>query len=141
MNHLQKTAQFFDAYSRHAVADMLTLCAPDAFFRYVPLGEQGLGPIREGAAGLWQTYMDAFPDFRTDVVWSVETTNGRVVCETLNRGTQAKAVANIRNQGRRLETPHLFILDFDSAGLISKITAFWDNDTIYRQLGHTEKHD
>lgn len=132
--------QFFNAYTDHNVRAMLALCAESATFRYVPMGDAGEGLVREKAAPLWQSYMDAFPDFRTDVVAMMETTGGEVVCETLNGGTQANDVANIANKGGRLEVPHLFVFGFDENGLISKISAFWDNDTIYKQLGHTEPH-
>jgi hypothetical protein len=37
--------------------------------------------------------------------------------------------------------PHLFLFTFNLEGAIEKIIAFWDNDTIYAQLGHTETHD
>ena len=85
--------------------------------------------------------MDAFPDFSTKVVSMMEAQNGAIVCETLNGGTQAKDVGNIKNKGRKQFTPHLFIFEFNSQGAIEKITAFWDNDTIYAQLGHTEVHE
>jgi hypothetical protein len=64
-----------------------------------------------------------------------------IVCETLNSGTQAKDVGNIKNKGRKQSIPHLFLFTFNPEGAIEKITAFWDNDTIYAQLGHTETHD
>jgi hypothetical protein len=50
-------------------------------------------------------------------------------------------VGDIKSKGRKQSTPHLFIFEFNNEGLIEKITAFWDNDTIYAQLRHTEKHD
>lgn len=139
MNHKETVQAFFDAYTAHDVQAMLTLCSPTATLRYVPLGESGIGLVSE-MASLWQLYMDAFPDFKTEVVSLIEGKDGTLICETLNSGTQAKNVGNILNKGRTLAAPHLFIFEFNRDAL-EKITAFWDNDTIYIQLGHTEEHD
>lgn len=141
MKNSEKVQAFFDAYTAHNVNEMLSLCSQNSTFRYVPLGEQGVGSIHEMAAGMWQLYMDAFPDFSTKVISMMEAQAGTIVCETLNGGTQAKDVGGIKNKGRKQYTPHLFIFEFNQDGLIEKIAAFWDNDTIYAQLGHTEKHD
>lgn len=141
MKYAETVQAFFDAYTAHAVQRMLALCSPTATFRYVPLGDSGVGLIHEMAASLWQLNMDAFPDFSAKVMSVIEGKDGTIVCETLNGGTQAKDVGNIKNKGRKQFSPHLFIFTFNPEGLIEKITAFWDNDTIYAQLGHTEKHD
>lgn len=139
MNPASTVQAFFDAYTAHDVAAMLSLCSPTATFRYVPLGKSGVGSIQQ-AAQLWQLYMDAFPDFKTEVKHLIESQDGTVVCETLNSGIQAKDVGNVQNKGGKLAAPHLFIFEFNLEGTITKITAFWDNDTIYAQLGHTEAH-
>lgn len=139
MNRIEIVQAFFAAYTAHDVAAMLKLCASEATFRYVPLGDRGEGSIDQ-AAQLWQLYMDAFPDFRTDAKSVIEGKDGTVVCETLNSGTQAKDIGNIESKGGKLAAPHLFMFEFNAEGAIVKITAFWDNDTIYAQLGHTEVH-
>ena len=140
MNHAQTVQAFFDAYTAHNVPAMLAFCSPTATFRYVPLADSGTGSIHKTAAGLWQLYMDTFPDFTTQVISLLEGKDGAIVCETLNSGTQAKDVGNVKNKGRRMSAPHLFLFTFDSKDSIEKITAFWDNDSIYAQLGHTETH-
>lgn len=141
MDNAQTVKTFFDAYTAHNVREMLALCSPTATFRYVPLGDSGIGSVHEVAANLWQLYTDAFPDFSTQVLSLFEGKDGTIVCETLNSGTQAKDVGNIKNKGRKLSAPHLFMFTFNLEGLIQKITAFWDNDTIYAQLGHSETHN
>ena len=141
MSNAETVQAFFDAYTAHNLQPMLALCSPTATFRYVPLGDSGIGSVHETAAGLWQTYIDAFPDFSTQVISLIEGMDGTIVCETLNSGTQAKDVGNIKNRGRKMCAPHLFLFTFNLEGAIEKIIAFWDNDTIYAQLGHTETHD
>lgn len=51
-------------------------------------------------------YMDAFPDFKEQVVSLIEGKDGTVVCETLNSSTQAKDMDNdtIYTQLRHTET-------------------------------------
>jgi steroid delta-isomerase-like uncharacterized protein len=138
MNHAQIVQAFFDAYTAHDVQAMLALCSPTATFRYVPFGERGIGSVYETAARLWQLYMDVFPDFSTKVMSMMEGKDGTIVCETLNSGTQARDVGNIKNKGRKMSAPHLYLFTFESFDSIEKITAFWDNDSIYAQLGHTK---
>lgn len=141
MNHAETVQSFFDTYTAHDVQAMLALCSPTATFRYVPLGDSGIGSVHEKAAGLWQLYTNTFPDFSTKVINMMEGKDETIVCETLMSGTQAQDIGNIKNKSRKLSAPHLFLFTFDPEGLIEKITAFWDNDTIYTQLGHTETHD
>lgn len=140
MNHTETIQAFFDRYTAHDVTAMLALCSSTAAFRYVPLGESGTGSVRE-LARIWQLYMDVFPDFKTQVISMIEGKDGTIVCETLNTGIQAKDIGNIHNKGGKLSAPHLFIFEFNLEGLIHKITAFWDSDTIYAQLRHTEVHN
>lgn len=139
-DNLSKAQAFFDAYTAHDIAAMVSLCSPNGSLRYVPLGEQGVGSLHEVGAGLWQMYVDAFPDFRAKVVSMIEAQGEIVVCETINSGSQAKDIGSVKNKGRSFAAPHSFILAFGEDGLIEKVTAFWDNDTIFAQLGHTEQH-
>jgi steroid delta-isomerase-like uncharacterized protein len=141
MNSVETVQAFFAAYNAHDVAAMLKFCSPTSTFRYVPLGENGVGSIHNVAATIWQMYIDAIPDFTVKIVNVIEGVDGTIACETLNSGTPIKDIGNIKNKGRSLSTPHLFIFTFNSDGLIENITAFWDNDTIYAQLGHTEQHE
>ncbi len=141
MNNTEKVQGFFDAYTAHDTDEMLALCSQAATFRYVPLGNNGLGSVHKDALGVWKLYIDAFPDFSVKLVSVLQAQNETIVCETLQGGTQTKDVGNIKNKGRKQYTPHLFLFQFNKEGLIEKITAFWDNDTIYAQLGHTEQHD
>lgn len=141
MSNAENAQAFFDTYTAHNIEGMLALCSQAATFHYVPLGDSGTGSVRENAVGVWQLYIDVFPDFHSKVVSLREGREGSVTCEILNSGTQAKNIGNIRNKGRSFYAPHLYILDFNDQGLIEKITCYWDNDTIYAQLGHTEQHD
>lgn len=75
MTHVETGQTFFDCYTAHDVSAMLNLCSPTATFRYVPLGESSTGAIQQ-AAQLWQLYMEAFPDFKTEVKQLIEGKDG-----------------------------------------------------------------
>ncbi|WP_250126687.1 hypothetical protein [Chroococcidiopsis sp. CCMEE 29] len=141
MSNAEKAQAFFDAYTAHDIEGMLALCSQAATFRYVPLGESGTGSVCQEAVGVWRLYIDVFPNFHSEVVSLREGREGSVTCEIVNSGTQAKDIGNIQNKSRSFYAPHLYIFDFDDQGLIEKITCYWDNDTIYAQLGHTEQHN
>lgn len=132
---------FFNAYTKHDTKEMLSHFATDATFQYVPYGEQGKGNIHESAAGIWGMFIDAFPDFKVDVKAVYETTDGIVIAETVQGGAQKKDVMGIANKGRAQYTPHVFFFGFDTSGKIKTLKAYWDNNTIYYQLGHTETHN
>jgi steroid delta-isomerase-like uncharacterized protein len=134
----QHARAFFAAYNAHDVKAMLALFAPTATFRYVPEGAGGEGPIA-AAADIWRAFLAVMPDFAVEVVRVREGANFAVV-ETRQGGTLTRNFGPIEAKGRATRAPHCFILDFDDAGLIAQLTAYWDYNTIYRELGHTEEH-
>jgi steroid delta-isomerase-like uncharacterized protein len=136
----ERARAFFAAYDRHDIPAMLALCAPGATFEYVPYGEQGKGRIHEQAPAVWQGFFDAFPDFRVRVDNVMAAEDGTVITENVQGGTQTKDIIGITSKGRSQYTPHVFIVRFDGEGRIAHLKAYWDNDTIFRQLGHTETH-
>jgi len=131
---------FLDHYSRHQPDEMLKLFAGNAQFEYVPYGEQGKGPITEAAYPMWKQFIEAFPDFNIEIKSISETAEGRVVAETVNGGTQAQEIFGIPNQGKSQYTPHVFFFTFNEEDKITHLKAYWDNNTIYAQLGYTEEH-
>jgi steroid delta-isomerase-like uncharacterized protein len=141
MTRIESAQAFFNAYTKHDTKEMLSYFAADATFEYVPYGEQGKGKIHESAAGLWGMFIDAFPDFKVDVKAVYETLDGIIIAETVQGGTQQKDVMGIANKGRAQYAPHVFFFTFDAAGKIKTLKAYWDNNTIYYQLGYTEAHN
>jgi hypothetical protein len=63
---------------------------------------------------------------------------GVVVAEVTIGGTQAGAWANISARGGSFAEPHLFVFRIGEDGLVDGITAYWNNASISRQLGHLE---
>jgi ketosteroid isomerase-like protein len=130
--------KFFDAYRAKDVDAMGQLFTKDATFVYVPFGEAGTGNVLEKGVSVWRTLIETFPDLRNEVgaVWEDKT--GRVAFVDVHiGGKQAKDGFGISNQGKDFWLRHLFVLETDGAGHITKITSFWDNATWFSQLGKT----
>ena len=140
MESIDTAKAFFKAYSNHDLDKMIGLCAPGATFNYVPYGDQGEGTVKEEGAFIWKTLIDAFPNFKAVVENTMTTEEGHLVIEAVLGGTQAKEIFGIPSKGKYQTCPHLFIMHFDHAGQISHIKGYWDNDTIYAQLGYTMEH-
>lgn len=136
---------FFDAYRDRDLIAMSDLCARTAEFRYLPVevwGKQrvirGDGKVHTVGKALWAGLMSAFPDLSNEVLSVSSSPDGTVVAEVVLSGTQAAAWAQFSNRGQSFRVPHLFVLHVSDDGLIDSITAYWDNASLSRQLGHLE---
>lgn len=125
---------FFTAYNAHDVEKMVRACREDAQLRYIPMGDQGQGNARKLGRTIWSGLIDAFPDL-TVAAQSMFGDDHNVAAEVLIGGTQQKDFLRIPSQGKHYELPHAFLLNVDDAGLITRITAYWDNASFYSQLG------
>lgn len=141
----QTVEAFFDAYHRHEVDEMVDLCTPNAGFSYVPVeiwGRQrvvrGEGKVATIGKTLWTGLITSFPDL-WNTVSAVRTSDyGVVTAEVTIGGTQASAWANMSARGSSFAEPHLFVFRIDADGRIAGLTAYWNNASISRQLGHLE---
>jgi len=137
--------EFFAAYRRHDVAAMADLCSDNADFRYLPVeiwGKQrvvrGDGKVHGIGRAIWAGLITAFPDLTNEITSVSTAPDGTVVAEVVLSGTQAGPWGVISSKGQRYSLPHLFVLHVNADGLIDSITAYWDNASLYRQLGHAE---
>lgn len=147
---LEKTAaetvsQFFAAYRDHDVATMADLCADNADFHYLPVeiwGKQrvirGDGKVHGIGRVIWAGLITAFPDLSNEITSLSASADGTTVAEVMLSGTQSGPWGVIASRGQRFALPHLFALHVNSDGLIDRISAYWDNASFYRQLGHAE---
>src|SRR5690242_16566270 len=125
---------FFTSYNAHDVNRMLSLCSDNAELRYVPLEKQGEGRVRDVGKTIWSSLINAFPDLRVTMNSAFGDTH-HLAAEVVIGGTQNKDFLNIPNQGKHYDLPHAFLLDINDRGLITRITAYWDNASFYSQLG------
>jgi ketosteroid isomerase-like protein len=137
--------EFFDRYQRHDVDGMTDLCGMTAGFSYVPFemwGKQrvlrGDGKVRTIGKTIWNGLITSFPDLSNTVHTVEANDDGDVVVEVDIGGTQHLAWGFAKPAGHHYDEPHLFIFKVGEDGLIQRITAYWDNAGISRQLGHTE---
>ena len=59
---------FFDAYRDRDVERMVRLCGQNGTFRYVPMGAQGEGRLREEGKAVWSGLIEAFPDLTAELL-------------------------------------------------------------------------
>jgi ketosteroid isomerase-like protein len=136
---------FFDAYRDRDLTGMTDLCARTAEFRYLPVeiwGKQrvirGDGKVYGVGKAIWAGLITAFPDLSNEVLSISASPDGSVLAEVVLSGTQSSAWGAFSNRGQSFSLPHLFVLHVNDAGLIDSITAYWDNASFSRQLGHLE---
>jgi steroid delta-isomerase-like uncharacterized protein len=141
----QAAHDFFDAYRRQDVNAMVELCSDNAEFSYVPMEIwrkqavlRGDGKVRSIGKPIWAGLIHAFPDLTNEVRSVTADDDGNVAVEVVIGGTQAGPWGPIGPQGKAYSEPHLFVMHVDTDGKIDSITGYWDNASIYRQLGHLE---
>jgi steroid delta-isomerase-like uncharacterized protein len=134
----EAATKFFDAYRARDVDAMARLFTQDATFTYVPFGDAGTGNVLEKGLPVWRTLIETFPNLRNEVKAVWEDRSGRVAfVDVYIGGRQAKDGFGIPNKGQEYWLRHLFVLDTNETGQITKITSYWDNATWYTQLGKT----
>ena len=138
-------SSFFDAYRDRDLTAMTDLCTRNAGFHYLPVeiwGKQrvirGDGKVNGVGKALWAGLITAFPDLSNQVLSLSSSPDGTVLAEVVLSGTQASAWGPFTNRGQSFSLPHLFVLHVNDGGLIDNITAYWDNASFSRQLGHLE---
>lgn len=137
--------EFFDRFQSHDVDGMGLLCSLDASFHYVPIEvrrnqrvQRAQGTVQGVGKAIWHGMISSFPDLSLNVTGMTANDHGDVVTQVDVTGTQTRPWLFIRANGQRFAEPHLFILHVRSDQLIDEITAYWNDASIVRQLGHTE---
>lgn len=137
--------EFFDRYRAHDVETMIDLCAVNADFSYVPVeiwGKQrvvrGDGKVATIGKPIWAGLITSFPNLTNTVRTISANDDGDVVVEVSIGGTQQLPWAQITPAGKSYSDPHLFVFHVGADLLIDSITAYWDNGSMTRQLGHVE---
>jgi ketosteroid isomerase-like protein len=137
--------EFFDLYRRHDVERMTELCSLNAEFSYVPFevwGKQrvlrGDGKVHTIGKTLWTGLINAFPNLTNTVHTITANDDGDVVVQVDIAGTQQLPWGLVTPAGGSYSEPRLFIFHVGEEGLINRITAYWDNAGMIRQLGHNE---
>jgi steroid delta-isomerase-like uncharacterized protein len=127
---------FFHFYNHHNLQEMLAECAEDAKLRLVPMGKQGDGEVHVLGAAFWSALFKAIPDLFV-IQKSMFGDNRAVTVEVVIGGTQQKQFEQIPSEGKQFELPHAFLMELNDRSKISRITVYWDNVTLFSELGKT----
>lgn len=114
----------------HAVLGML---APAATVHLVPLRTHG-AMAAEGADYVRQLGT-AFPDLLVRTRRLIVTTDNTAVAEITIDGTQAADFLGVDNQEKHFDLDQAWLLQVTPDDKINAVTAYWDQNQLYRRLG------
>jgi hypothetical protein len=129
--------KFFGRLQAGEVGDILGLMTPDATVSLVPLNRHG--PMATDGAAYVRELTRSFPDLEVRVrrlfVTADNTGDNTAVAEITIDGTQADDFLAVANQEKHLELDQVWMLQVTPADRISAVTAYWDQNQLYRRLG------
>jgi predicted ester cyclase len=125
--------KFFGHLQAGEVGDILGLMTPDATVSLVPLNRHG--PMATDGAAYVRELARSFPDLLVRVRRLFVTADNIAVAEITIDGTQADAFLAVAHQEKHLELDQAWMLKVTPADRISAVTAYWDQNQLYRRLG------
>jgi steroid delta-isomerase-like uncharacterized protein len=124
---------FFGRLQAGQVTDILGLMTPDATVSLVPLNKRG--PMATDGAAYLRELARSFPDLLVRVRRLFVTADNTAVAEITIDGTQADDFLAVANQEKHVELDQAWMLKVTPDGRISAVTAYWDQNQLYRRLG------
>ena len=125
--------EFFDHMQAGDVDEILHMMTPDAAVALVPL--QVHGSMRVEGADYLQELFRSFPDLVVRLRRLFVTTDNTAVAEITIEGTQADAFLEAVNLEKQVDLDQAWMLEVTPDGRISAVTAYWDQNQLYRRLG------
>ena len=125
--------EFFDHMEAGEVDDIIGMTAPGAVMSLVPLGVRG--STAEDGASYLRDLARAFPDLLVRVRRLFVTTENTAVAEITLDGTQSADFLGVPNQGKHFDLDQGWLLEVTPEDLIGAVTAYWDQNQVYRRLG------
>lgn len=127
-------ARAFFGHMQSGDADaVMGILAPGAAVHLVPLEVHG-SMAAEGADYL-RELAGAFPDLLVRVRRLFVTTDNTAVAEITIDGTQAADFLGVDNQEKHFDLDQGWLLHVTPDDKISAVTAYWDQNQLYRRLG------
>jgi len=125
--------EFFDHMQAGDVDEILSMLTPDAAVSLVPLSKHGsMGA--EGADYLHEL-AGSFPDLVIRLRRLFVTTDSKAVAEITFEGTQDHAFLGAANLDKHVYLDQAWMLKVAPDDRISAVTAYWDQNQLYRRLG------
>lgn len=133
MSAREAARSFFNHMQAGDVDAILSMTMPDATADLVPLELHGSMAV-EGADYL-RRLITAFPDLLVRVRRLFVTTGNTAVAEITIDGTQSAGFFGIDNQEKHLDLDQGWLVQVTPDDRISAVTAYWDQNQLYRRLG------
>ncbi len=128
---LERARAFFDGVSHGDVDGSLEHVGADATVVIEPTGTAG---GRSELAAFLAAAAAAFADLTITPDRLRAFPDGRVVAEVTFAGTQSAPFLGAPNQGKRVDLAQAWVLGF-AGDEITSVTAYWDQNQLYRRLG------
>jgi len=125
--------EFFGHMETGAVDKIISMTAPDATVVLAPLEMRG--PMAAEGAQYLRELAGAFPDLLIRVRRLFVTTDNTAVAEITIDGTQAADFLGVDNQEKHFDLDQAWLLEVTPDDRISAVTAYWDQNQLYRRLG------
>jgi steroid delta-isomerase-like uncharacterized protein len=125
--------KFFGHVEAGEVDEILGMMTPDATVSLVPLNRHG--PMAADGASYLRELARAVPDLLVRVRRLFVTADNTAVAEITIDGTQADDFLAVANQEKHLELDQAWMLKVTPEDRISAVTAYWDQNQLYRRLG------
>lgn len=125
--------EFFNHMEAGEVDDIVGMTAPGAVVYLVPLGVRG-SMAEEGASYL-RDLARAFPDLLVRVRRLFVTAENTAVAEITLDGTQSADFLGAPSQEKHFDIDQCWLLGVTREDLIGAVTAYWDQNQLYRRLG------
>lgn len=131
MSSLDTAQEFFAALARGDVEGALSLAAPDATVKLVPLGM--VGALDTEGRRYFAALLAAFPDLSVRVRRLFAGSDGTAVAEITLEGTQAADFWGIIDQEKHMDLDQVWFLRIQ-ADAIHAVTAYWCQNQLCRRL-------
>ena len=112
---------------------ILGLMTPEAAVSLVPLSRHG--PVAADGAWYLRELSRAFPDLLVRVRRLFVTGDDTAVAEITIDGTQAGDFLAVVNTEKHVDLDQAWLLTVTPDDRISAVTAYWDQNQLYRRLG------
>jgi len=125
--------EFLGHMETGAVDKIISMTAPDATAVLAPLEMRG--PMATEGAQYLRELAGAFPDLLIRVRRLFVTTDNTAVAEITIDGTQAADFLGVDNQEKHFDLDQAWLLEVTPDDRIRAVTAYWDQNQLYRRLG------
>jgi hypothetical protein len=125
--------KFFGHMAAGEVDAILVMATPDAAVSLVPLNRHGA--MADVGARYFRELARSFPDLVVRVRRLFVTTGNIAVAEINVDGTQGDDFLAVVNQDKHFDLDQAWMLTVTPGDQIGAVTAYWDQNQLYRRLG------